>query len=169
MHRDAQAPVRRHLPTPAGHLSGLVEHRFQPGRIDRVIVEAKTVVPVFRAVISGVHVSVRTNEIEQELQTAGLDIGQTEEAGNGNEALEKLNANAVDIMLCDVNMPEMNGPELVAKVRELPSCENTKIVMVSTESSQELIDDVMAKGANDFITKPFTPEKFQEKLSPFMN
>ena len=103
------------------------------------------------------------------LQTAGLDISSTEEAGNGNEALEKLNANAVDIMLCDVNMPEMNGPELVAKVRELPSCEKTKIVMVSTESSDDLIKEVLAKGANDFITKPFTPEKFQEKLSPFMN
>ena len=102
--------------------------------------------------------------IMRTLQTAGLDIGQTEEAGNGNEALEKLNTGAVDIMLCDVNMPEMSGPELVTKVRELPSCSDTKIVMVSTESSQDLIDDVMAKGANDFITKPFTPEKFQEKL-----
>jgi two-component system chemotaxis response regulator CheY len=107
--------------------------------------------------------------IMRTLQTAGLDISQTEEAGNGNEALEKLNAGAVDIMLCDVNMPEMSGPELVTKVRELPSCSDTKIVMVSTESSQELIDDVLSKGANDFITKPFTPEKFQEKLSPFMN
>jgi two-component system chemotaxis response regulator CheY len=106
--------------------------------------------------------------IMRTLQTAGLDIGQTEEAGNGNEALEKLNANAVDIMLCDINMPEMNGPELVKKVRELPACENTKIIMVSTESSQDLIDGVMESGANDFITKPFTPQKFQEKLSPFM-
>jgi two-component system chemotaxis response regulator CheY len=107
--------------------------------------------------------------IMRTLQTAGLDIGSTEEAGNGNEALEKLNANAPDIMLCDVNMPEMNGPELVAKVREIPSCENTKIVMVSTETNDDLIKDVLAKGANDFITKPFTPEKFNEKLSPFMN
>jgi len=107
--------------------------------------------------------------IMRTLQTAGLDIGQTEEAGNGNEALDKLNAGTVDIMLCDVNMPEMSGPELVQKVRELPACADTKIVMVSTESSQELIDDVLAKGANGFISKPFTPEKFQEKLSPFMN
>jgi len=41
--------------------------------------------------------------------------------------------------------------------------------MVSTESSKELIDNVIADGANGYITKPFTPEKFQEKLSPFMN
>jgi len=59
---------------------------------------------------------------------------------------------------------------MVKKIRaELENCSDTKIVMVSTESSQELIDGVIADGANGFITKPFTPEKFQEKLTPFMN
>ena len=99
---------------------------------------------------------------------SGLQFDQTEQAGNGNEAIEKLNASPVDIMLCDVNMPEMSGTELVKKVREMDSCNDTKIIMVSTESSQELIDSVMADGANGYITKPFTPEKFQEKLNPFM-
>ncbi len=103
------------------------------------------------------------------VRMSGLEFERTEEAENGVEALEKLNAGPVDIMLCDVNMPEMSGTELVKKVRELPDCENTKIIMVSTESSQELIDGVIADGANGFITKPFTPEKFQEELSPFMN
>ncbi len=103
------------------------------------------------------------------VKMSGLDFEKTEEAENGLEALEKLGAGPVDIMLCDVNMPEMSGIELVKKVRELPACENTKIIMVSTESSQELIDGVIADGANGFITKPFTPEKFQEELSPFMN
>ena len=98
-----------------------------------------------------------------------LNFGRTEQAGNGNEALEKLGANPVDIMLCDINMPEMSGTELVKKVREMDSCKDTKIVMVSTESSKEVIDSVIADGANGFLTKPFTPEKFQEKLSPFMN
>ena len=99
---------------------------------------------------------------------SGLQFSRMEEAGNGNEALEKLNAGPIDIMLCDINMPEMSGTELVKKVRELGSCADTKIIMVSTESSQETIDGVIADGANGFITKPFTPEKFQEKLSPFM-
>lgn len=107
--------------------------------------------------------------IMRTVRMSGLDFESTEEAGNGVEALEKLDSTPVDIMLCDVNMPEMNGTELVKKVRELSACDNTKIIMVSTESSQELIDSVMADGANGFITKPFTPEKFQEKLSPFMN
>jgi len=100
---------------------------------------------------------------------SGLKFDRTEEAGNGAEALERLSASPVDIILCDVNMPEMGGLEMVKKVREMDSCKDTKIVMVSTESSQELIDSVIADGANGFITKPFTPEKFQEKLSPFMN
>ena len=107
--------------------------------------------------------------IMRTVRMSGLDIDRTVEAGDGAEALEKLNAAAVDIMLCDINMPEMSGTELVKKVRQLDTCADTKIVMVSTESSQELIDSVIADGANDFITKPFTPEKFQEKLSPFMN
>jgi len=103
------------------------------------------------------------------VRMSGLEFDRTEEAGNGKEALEKLGSGPVDIMLCDVNMPEMSGTELVKKVRKLGSCANTKIIMVSTESSQALIDNLIADGANGYITKPFTPEKFQEKLAPFMN
>jgi len=108
--------------------------------------------------------------IMRTVRMSGLDFERTEEAGNGAEAIEKLKTAPVDIVLCDVNMPEMGGLEMVKKVRaELENCADTKIIMVSTESSQELIDGVIADGANGFITKPFTPERFQEKLSPFMN
>ncbi len=103
------------------------------------------------------------------IRMSGLEFERTEEAGNGVEALQKLGSSVVDVILCDINMPEMPGTELVKKVREMPACANTKIIMVSTESSQELIDGLMASGANGYITKPFTPEKFKEKLSPFMN
>jgi two-component system, chemotaxis family, chemotaxis protein CheY len=104
------------------------------------------------------------------VRMSGLEFERIEEAGNGAEAIEKIKASPVDLILCDINMPEMNGLEMVKKIRtELKICENTKIIMVSTESSQELIDGVIKDGANGFITKPFTPEKFQEKLSPFMN
>ncbi len=106
--------------------------------------------------------------IMRSIRMSGLEFDTTEEAGNGVEALEKLNASPVDIILCDVNMPEMDGTELVKKVREMDSCKDTKIVMVSTESSQEFIDNLLAEGANDYITKPFTPDKFREKLSPFV-
>jgi two-component system, chemotaxis family, chemotaxis protein CheY len=106
--------------------------------------------------------------IMRSVRMSGLQFSTTEEAGNGVEALEKLKAGPVDVILCDVNMPEMNGTELVKKVREMDSCKDTKIVMVSTESAQEYIDSMLAGGANDYITKPFTPDKFREKLSPFV-
>ena len=108
--------------------------------------------------------------IMRTVRMSGLEFESTEEAGNGVEAIAKLSAKPVDIVLCDVNMPEMGGLEMVKKVRqELPACSGTKIIMVSTESSQELIDGVISDGANGYITKPFTPERFQEKISPFMN
>ena len=107
--------------------------------------------------------------IMRTVRMSGLEFDRTEEAGNGVEALEKLGNDTVDIMLCDINMPEMSGTELVKKVRELDSCKDTTIIMVSTESSQDVVDSTMADGANGFITKPFTPEVFQEKLTPFMN
>ncbi len=108
--------------------------------------------------------------IMRTVRMSGLEFDNTEEAGNGLEAIEKLNDSPVDIILCDINMPEMSGSEMVKKIRsEMPEHEDTKIVMVSTESSEDLIDDLMSNGANGYITKPFTPEKFQEKLSPLMN
>jgi two-component system, chemotaxis family, chemotaxis protein CheY len=103
------------------------------------------------------------------IRMSGIEFERTEEAGNGNEALQKLGTSVVDVILCDINMPEMSGTELLKKVREMSVCANTKIIMVSTESSQELIDGLLSSGANGYITKPFTPEKFKEKLSPFMN
>ena len=107
--------------------------------------------------------------IMRTVRMSGLEFDPIEEAGNGAEAITKLSSKPTDIILCDVNIPEMTGLEMVKKVRaELPACANSKIVMVSTESSPELIEGVMKDGANGYITKPFTPEKFQEKLSPYM-
>jgi two-component system chemotaxis response regulator CheY len=107
--------------------------------------------------------------IMRTVRMSGLEFERTEEAGSGAEALTKLQAGAVDVVLCDINMPEMNGTELVKKARQLPNCQSTRIIMVSTESAQELIDGVCADGADGYITKPFTPEKFQEKLLPLLN
>ena len=107
--------------------------------------------------------------IMRTVRMSGLEFDRTEEAGNGAEAIEKLKAAPVDIVLCDINMPEMSGTEMVKQARQLPNCKDTKIIMVSTESSQELIDSILADGANGYITKPFTPERFQEKLAPFMS
>lgn len=107
--------------------------------------------------------------IMRTVRMSGLTFDRTEEASNGIEALKKLEENPVDVMLCDVNMPEMNGSELVSKIHKEALCKDMKIVMVSTESAANFIDDIMKEGVDAYITKPFTPEQFQEKLSPLMN
>jgi two-component system chemotaxis response regulator CheY len=105
--------------------------------------------------------------IMRTVRMAGLTADRTEEAGSGIEALEKLSQSPVDMMLVDINMPVMGGVELVKKVREIPTFAAIKIIMVSTESSQEFIDSLIASGANGYITKPFTPENFQKQLAQF--
>jgi len=107
--------------------------------------------------------------IMRTVRMSGLSFDRTAEAGNGAEALEKLRTAPVDVMLCDINMPEMSGMELIKKAREVVDRTRTKIVMVSTESAQDLIDQALADGADGFITKPFTPERFREKLTPLLN
>ena len=106
--------------------------------------------------------------IMRTVRMSGLTFDRTEEAGNGKEALDKLAQGPVDLILCDVNMPEMNGPDMVKQVRQMDSCKHTKIVMVSTESAQDMIDQIRADGANGYITKPFTPDQFRETLAPLM-
>ncbi len=107
--------------------------------------------------------------IVRSIRKAGLAVdGEIREAGDGNEALEQVNESPADVILCDINMPGMDGREFVKEARKLPNCSDTKIVMISTESADELIEGVKADGADGYVTKPFTPETIQKELSPFM-
>lgn len=107
--------------------------------------------------------------ITRTIRKAGLSVDDDiREAGDGNEALEKIGEAPVDIILCDINMPGMGGLEFVKKARELGTCADTKIVMISTESADELIEGVKADGADGYVTKPFTPETIQKELSPYI-
>lgn len=107
--------------------------------------------------------------IKRTIRMSGLKFDETEEAENGLEGFEKLSSAPFDVVLCDVNMPEMNGLDMVKKVRtELSQHADTKIIMVTTESSQEFITTALDVGADGYISKPFTPEKFQQKLSPIL-
>ena len=82
--------------------------------------------------------------------------------------MEKISGHPVDVILCDINMPGMDGLEFVKKCREDEANSETKIVMISTESADELIESVKADGADGYVTKPFTPEKIQKELSPYL-
>ena len=88
-----------------------------------------------------------------------------DEAGHGVEALEKLRAcGPFDLMLLDVNMPEMDGLECVKRLRAEGMAPETKVIMVTTEADSTFILQALENGADEFLMKPFTADSLQGKM-----
>lgn len=94
---------------------------------------------------------------------AGFEVA---EASNGYEALKRLAelSGPVDLAVIDWNMPVMNGYELVSAIRSEDRYKPMRIMMVTTESEIGHIQSALAKGADEYVMKPFTPEVIREKL-----
>lgn len=86
------------------------------------------------------------------------------EAENGEDALEKLEGESVDLILLDWNMPEMNGKELVEALRAKEEFKDTPIIMVTTRGTKEDVVTAVKIGANGYIVKPFTPDTLKSKI-----
>ena len=97
------------------------------------------------------------------LEMTGLPLGEVHEAGDGAEALEVLQSHWVDLALVDINMPVMNGEELIDRVRDDPELRDLRIIVVSTEGSETRIEKVLRQNAC-FVHKPFTPEQIREAV-----
>ena len=89
------------------------------------------------------------------LNNAGL---KTIAAGNGVEAIEKLVTSEVDIIISDLNMPQMDGAGLIEWVRTNPSYRDIPIVILTTENDNVRKSELLNKGATAFLTKPITKE-----------
>jgi two-component system, chemotaxis family, chemotaxis protein CheY len=101
------------------------------------------------------------------LRQAGIENADFKEAGDGLEGLKAMETTAFDLILSDVNMPNMNGLDFVKAVKEkMPT--PPPIVMITTEGSEEVIKEAMARGARGYLKKPFTPDKIQEVIGPFV-
>jgi two-component system, chemotaxis family, chemotaxis protein CheY len=83
------------------------------------------------------------------------------QAANGFEALKTLPQQTIDIILTDINMPDINGLELVAFLKNHPEYRNIPVVIISTEKSEEDRKRGLALGADDYLTKPFQPDDLQ--------
>ncbi len=92
------------------------------------------------------------------LRLSGLPLTNVYQAGNGAEALATLSAHEVDLALVDINMPIMNGEQLIEQVRANPRLAGVTLVVVSTEGSETRIEALRARGVS-FVHKPFTPEQ----------
>ena len=106
--------------------------------------------------------------IRKVISISGFDVGTFFEAGDGKEALEVLNEQWIDLVLSDINMPEMDGLTFVKKMREHDIYKNIPVVMITTEGSQACIDEAMSLGVKGYIRKPFMPEVIKEKLEEIM-
>ncbi len=90
-------------------------------------------------------------------------------AENGVDALEKLEAVEVDMVITDWNMPEMNGEQLVIKLRENPKYKDKPILMVTTRGMREDVIAAVKIGVNGYVVKPFTPEILKKKITDILN
>ncbi|MCP3986288.1 MAG: response regulator [bacterium] len=100
--------------------------------------------------------------ITRALRQSGVDVESVTEAGNGQEGLEALGKGSFELIICDWNMPVMNGLDFVKKARE---DDQTPIMMLSTEGTEDKVQEALDAGANAYLTKPFTPEKLEAKIN----
>ena len=94
--------------------------------------------------------------VKQTLLTAGHSVV---EACDGLDALDKVGAASVDLFLCDVNMPRLDGLGLVKRLRALPKCKFSPILMLTTEVDPEKKRIAKEAGATGWLVKPFQPDQ----------
>src|SRR6056297_667472 len=102
--------------------------------------------------------------IKRAILLSGVDAGEIYEASNGKEALEQLDSAWVDIVFSDINMPIMNGIEMVESLDRKGVLKETPVVIVSTDRSEVRIRQMKASGVREYLNKPFTPEEIRDTI-----
>lgn len=108
--------------------------------------------------------SVTRAVLKRTIQMTGVDVADFFEACNGSEALTILADNSIDLIMADLNMPQMNGLEMMEKIFANDSTASIPIIVVSTEASMARIKFLQEKGVRGYVHKPFTPESIREVL-----
>lgn len=111
--------------------------------------------------------SVMRSMIAKTINLSGLALGEIHQAGNGQEGLDVLKQNWIDLVIADINMPVMNGEEMINHMMADPDLRDIPIVVVSTEGSKTRVERLQEKGIR-FIHKPFTPEAIRDTIREFL-
>jgi two-component system, chemotaxis family, chemotaxis protein CheY len=96
---------------------------------------------------------------------AEVPLGKVNEAADGNEALAKMQAEKIGLILCDINMPNMDGIEFLTRIKSDDAFKAVPIIMVTTEGSQAKVMQALELGAAGYVKKPFTADQIKEKLT----
>ncbi len=103
--------------------------------------------------------------LKKVLAMIGLEVARLHEAADGGEALEVLRRERVDVVLTDLNMPVVSGPELIRRMRADPALAGKPVVVVSSEQGQLRREQLRRAGVRAYVTKPYRPERLREVLA----
>lgn len=102
--------------------------------------------------------------LQRMLVQADIQLGTVMEAGDGAEALEIMKKSRVQLVLSDINMPNMDGLQLLRQIRARPEWERIPVIMVTTEGGEAKVMEALQLGANGYVRKPFTADQIKQKL-----
>lgn len=117
----------------------------------------------FRVLIVDDSPSMR-NFIKRVMTASGLEVSACFEAGDGQEALELLDREWVDVVLSDINMPRMNGEEFVRRMSESGLTATIPVIIVSTDGTALRQQHLSSLGARGYLVKPFLPEALKDVI-----
>lgn len=101
--------------------------------------------------------------IVKTLGLSGIPVGEIYQAANGAEGLEMLEQHWIDLVLVDINMPVMNGQEMIERARERQELADMAVIVVSTDGSAMRLE-MMRRHRAGFVQKPFTPEMLRDRI-----
>jgi two-component system chemotaxis response regulator CheY len=103
--------------------------------------------------------------LQRVLRQTGMALGEIHEAGDGEEALAVMAKHPVNLVLSDINMPKMDGLQLLASLKASASWRNIPVVMITTEGGEAKVSEAVRLGAAGYVRKPFTADQIKEKLT----
>jgi len=103
--------------------------------------------------------------LQRVLRQTGMDIHTIHEAGDGQEAVELLKLHKPALILTDINMPKMDGLQLLAAVKASDAWRHIPVVMITTEGGEAKVGEAVKLGAAGYVRKPFTADQIKEKLA----
>ena len=102
--------------------------------------------------------------VKKVLGMTQLPLGELWEASNGREGLEKMRANWVDLVLADLNMPDMTGQEMIDEMKKDSLLSALPVVVVSSEGDQTVLEHLAQKGVREIVRKPFEAALLREVI-----
>ena len=111
--------------------------------------------------------AVMRSMIIKTLRMTDVPLGDIHQAGNGREGLDVLDEQWIDLAIVDINMPVMNGEEMIDRMQQDPEMKKTPVIVVSTEGSKARIERLEHKGAV-FVHKPFTAEIVRDTINSIL-